>query len=41
LLLDTLRETSWNVKQTAERLDIARSHVYSLIRSFGLTRTPS
>jgi Nif-specific regulatory protein len=39
LLLDTLRETSWNVKQAAERLDIARSHVYSLIHSFGLTRT--
>ncbi|MEY2930759.1 MAG: hypothetical protein RL033_1508 [Pseudomonadota bacterium] len=38
LLLETLRETSWNVKQAAERLDIARSHVYSLIRSFGLTR---
>jgi Nif-specific regulatory protein len=38
LLLDTLRETGWNVKQAAERLDIARSHVYSLIRSFGLTR---
>jgi Nif-specific regulatory protein len=39
LLLETLRETSWNVKQAAERLDIARSHVYSLIRSFGLTRS--
>jgi Nif-specific regulatory protein len=39
LLLDTLRETSWNVKQAAERLDIARSHVYSLIHSFGLTRS--
>jgi Nif-specific regulatory protein len=38
LLLDTLRETAWNVKQAAERLDIARSHVYSLIRSFGLSR---
>ena len=38
LLEDTLRETSWNVKQAAERLDIARSHVYSLIRSFGLSR---
>jgi len=38
LLLDTLRDTGWNVKQTAERLDIARSHIYSLIRSFGLER---
>jgi Nif-specific regulatory protein len=39
LLIDTLRETGWNVKQAAERLDIARSHVYSLIRSFGLIRS--
>jgi Nif-specific regulatory protein len=38
LLRDTLRETGWNVKQTAERLDLARSHVYSLIRSFGLQK---
>jgi len=38
LLLETLRETGWNVKQTADKLDIARSHVYSLIRSFGLER---
>ena len=40
LLMDTLRDTGWNVKQTAEKLDIARSHVYSLIRSFGLERLP-
>ncbi|HKO94682.1 MAG TPA: helix-turn-helix domain-containing protein [Polyangiaceae bacterium] len=38
LLRDTLRETEWNVSQTAEKLDVARSHVYSLIRSFGLER---
>jgi Nif-specific regulatory protein len=40
LLMDTLRDTGWNVKQTAEKLDIARSHLYSLIRSFGLERLP-
>jgi Nif-specific regulatory protein len=38
LLRDTLRETEWNVSQTAEKLDVARSHVYSLIRSFGLQK---
>jgi Nif-specific regulatory protein len=39
LLRDTLRETEWNVSQTAEKLDVARSHVYSLIRSFGLQKS--
>jgi hypothetical protein len=29
------------VSQTAEKLDVARSHVYSLIRSFGLQKGPS
>jgi DNA-binding NtrC family response regulator len=38
LLRETLRETGWNVKQASERLDIARSHAYSLIRSFGLQK---
>ena len=31
-------ETEWNVVETARRLDLARSHVYNLIRAFGLTR---
>jgi Nif-specific regulatory protein len=38
LLRETLRETEWNVSQTAEKLDVARSHIYSLIRSFGLQK---
>ena len=38
LLRETLRETEWNVSQTAEKLDVARSHVYSLIRSFGIQK---
>lgn len=38
LLRETLRETEWNVSQTAAKLDVARSHVYSLIRSFGLQK---
>lgn len=38
LLRQTLRETEWNVSQTAHKLDVARSHIYSLIRSFGLQK---
>ncbi|MFQ5666265.1 MAG: sigma 54-interacting transcriptional regulator [Candidatus Binatia bacterium] len=38
LLHDTLEDTGWNVTETACRLDLARSHVYNLIRAFGLHR---
>jgi Nif-specific regulatory protein len=38
LLRETLRETGWNVSHAAEKLDVARSHIYSLIRSFGLQK---
>lgn len=38
LLARMLDETGWNVVETARRLDLARSHVYNLIRAFGLTR---
>ncbi|WP_437682101.1 sigma 54-interacting transcriptional regulator [Sorangium sp. So ce131] len=38
LLLDTLEETGWNVTETANLLDIARAHVYNLIRAFGIER---
>jgi len=38
LLRDTLEDTGWNVIETAHRLDLARSHVYNLIRAFGLER---
>jgi Nif-specific regulatory protein len=34
----TLQETDWNIVETARRLDLARSHVYNLIKAFGLTR---
>jgi Nif-specific regulatory protein len=40
LLLKTLSETSWNVTEAARRLDLARSHVYNLIKAFGLEREP-
>ena len=33
-----LEEHGWNVTETAQHLDLARSHVYNLIRIFGLTR---
>lgn len=38
LLAKTLDETGWNVTETARRLDLARSHVYNLIATFGLER---
>jgi transcriptional regulator with GAF, ATPase, and Fis domain len=38
LLLDTLEDTGWNIVEAARRLDLARSHVYKLIRAFGLQR---
>ena len=38
LLQKTLTDTGWNVAETARRLDLARSHVYNLIRAFGLAR---
>jgi Nif-specific regulatory protein len=41
LLLKTLEDTGWNVAATARRLDLARSHVYNLIRAFGLERDKS
>jgi DNA-binding NtrC family response regulator len=38
LLEETLLATEWNVSEAARRLDLARSHVYNLIHSFGLSR---
>ncbi len=38
LLRETLDETDWNIAEAARRLDLARSHVYTLIRAFGLER---
>lgn len=37
-LLRTLEATDWNVTQTARRLDLARSHVYNLIKSLEIER---
>lgn len=38
LLQRVLKETDWNITESARRLDLARAHVYNLIRSFGLSR---
>ena len=38
LLREALEANGWNVVETARRLDLARSHVYNLIRAFGLER---
>ncbi len=36
LLARTLKETDWNVAEAGRRLELARSHVYTLIDSFDL-----
>jgi Nif-specific regulatory protein len=38
LLLRTLKETDWNVLDASRRLDLGRSHIYHLIRVFGLAK---
>ncbi len=38
LLCEMLEETGWNIVETARRLDLTRSHIYNLIRAFGLER---
>jgi Nif-specific regulatory protein len=37
-LQKTLDACGWNVVEAARRLDVARSHVYNLIRAFGIER---
>jgi len=37
-LHDALEAQGWNVVESARRLDLARSHIYNLIRAFGLGR---
>jgi Nif-specific regulatory protein len=38
LLEETLAACEWNVSEAARRLDLTRTHVYNLIRGFGITR---
>jgi len=37
-LREVLEEAGWSVTVAAQRMDLARSHVYKLIRVFNLTR---
>jgi Nif-specific regulatory protein len=34
-----LEDSGWNVSEVARQLDLTRSHVYNLIRAFGLKRS--
>jgi Nif-specific regulatory protein len=38
LVRDALEDTNWSVTEVAERLDLARSYVYHLIKAFGLEK---
>lgn len=38
LLKRTLEETDWNIAAAARELDLTRSHMYNLIKAYGLTR---
>ena len=38
LLLETLAASGWNVVDAAQRLDVARSHFYVMMRAFGISR---
>jgi Nif-specific regulatory protein len=40
LLRQSLEDTSWNVVETSRRLDLSRSHLYTLLRAFGIERRP-
>lgn len=37
-VLAVLESTDWNVSEAARRLDLARSHLYTLIQTHGLRR---
>lgn len=36
LLRRTLEETGWNISEAASRLELSRSHIYNLIKAFGI-----
>ena len=38
IVRETLEKNDWNVTETARQLDLARSHVYNLIKEFQLHR---
>jgi Nif-specific regulatory protein len=38
MVLEALERNDWNIAETARELDLARSHLYNLINSYGLRR---
>jgi DNA-binding NtrC family response regulator len=40
-LEEALRESGWNVSETARRIGLARSHLNDLIKAHGLARAPA
>ena len=38
LLRSTFEETGWNILEASRRLELTRSHVYTLIKAFGIER---
>jgi Nif-specific regulatory protein len=38
LLRETFDETGWNIVEASRRLELTRSHIYTLIRAFGIER---
>jgi Nif-specific regulatory protein len=39
LLRRTFEDTGWNILEASRRLELTRSHVYTLIKAFGIERT--
>ena len=37
-ITEKLREHNWNISRTAEALDIQRSHLYTKMKKYGLTK---
>jgi len=38
MVREVIEDSGWNMVEAARRLDIARSHLYNLIRAFGISR---
>jgi Nif-specific regulatory protein len=38
IVREVIEDSGWNVVEASRRLDIARSHLYNLIRAFGIER---
>ena len=38
IVREVIEDSNWNIVEASKRLDIARSHLYNLIRAFGISR---